>query len=42
MVPMGRLAHADEIASVACFLAPEDSSYLSGQVLSPNGAYLTV
>lgn len=42
MVPMGRIADPVEIAGVACFLASADSSYLSGQVLSPNGAYVTV
>jgi len=42
MVPMGRIAHADEIAGVACFLASDDASYVSGQVISPNGAYVTV
>jgi 3-oxoacyl-[acyl-carrier protein] reductase len=36
-VPMGRFAKPDEIAAVVAFLAGDDSSYLTGQVLSPNG-----
>ncbi|MFQ5478636.1 MAG: SDR family NAD(P)-dependent oxidoreductase [Candidatus Binatia bacterium] len=35
--PMLRLGTAEEVASVAVFLAGDDSSYFTGQVLSPNG-----
>jgi 3-oxoacyl-[acyl-carrier protein] reductase len=35
--PMGRLGNASEIAPLAVFLASEDSSYIVGQVISPNG-----
>jgi NAD(P)-dependent dehydrogenase (short-subunit alcohol dehydrogenase family) len=35
--PMGRLGDADEVASVAVFLASEDSSYITGQVIYVDG-----
>ena len=40
-VPMGRLGTAEEIASLAVFLASDESGYLTGQVISPNGALYT-
>ncbi len=36
-VPMGRWAEAEEIAATALFLASDESSYFTGQWLSPNG-----
>jgi NAD(P)-dependent dehydrogenase (short-subunit alcohol dehydrogenase family) len=36
-VPMGRPAQPEEIAPCFVFLASEDSSYMTGQVLHPNG-----
>jgi 3-oxoacyl-[acyl-carrier protein] reductase len=38
MIPMRRCGEAEEVAKVALFLASEMSSYVSGQVLSVNGA----
>jgi NAD(P)-dependent dehydrogenase (short-subunit alcohol dehydrogenase family) len=35
--PMGRIGQPDEIAPCYVFLASEDSSFMSGQVLHPNG-----
>ena len=35
--PIGRLASPDEVANVVFFLATEESSYVVGQVISPNG-----
>ncbi len=35
--PIGRLASPDEVANVVYFLATEESSYVVGQVISPNG-----
>ena len=35
--PMGRPGQPDEIAPSYLFLATDDSSYMSGQVLHPNG-----
>ena len=37
MTPMGRFGVPEEIASTAVFLASDESSYFSGQTLSPNG-----
>lgn len=36
-VPMGRAGQPDEVAPAFVFLASEDASYMSGQVLHPNG-----
>ena len=36
-VPLMRWARPEEIAATALFLASDDSSYFTGQWLSPNG-----
>jgi NAD(P)-dependent dehydrogenase (short-subunit alcohol dehydrogenase family) len=36
-VPMGRPGQPEEVANCYVFLASDDSSYMSGQVLHPNG-----
>jgi 3-oxoacyl-[acyl-carrier protein] reductase len=38
LVPMQRAGSADEVAAFVAFLASEDAGYISGQVLSINGA----
>jgi 3-oxoacyl-[acyl-carrier protein] reductase len=40
-IPVGRLALPDEIASLVYFLALPESSYITGQIISPNGGWLT-
>jgi NAD(P)-dependent dehydrogenase (short-subunit alcohol dehydrogenase family) len=35
--PMGRAGQPNEVAPCHLFLACEDSSYMTGQVLHPNG-----
>ena len=39
-VPMARLGRPDEIASVACFLASDDASYVTGAELIADGGYM--
>jgi NAD(P)-dependent dehydrogenase (short-subunit alcohol dehydrogenase family) len=36
-VPLGRPGQPDEVAPCFLFLASEDASYMSGQILHPNG-----
>ena len=38
--PMGRPGEPDEVASVAVFLASDDSSYITGQTIYPDGGRL--
>ncbi|XEC97172.1 3-oxoacyl-ACP reductase FabG [Paenibacillus tarimensis] len=40
-IPLGRFAHPDEIASLVYFLALPESGYITGQVISPNGGWMT-
>ncbi|HKO05154.1 MAG TPA: SDR family oxidoreductase [Candidatus Acidoferrales bacterium] len=40
-IPMGRAAQPREVATTALFLACDDSSYFTGQWLSPNGGLFT-
>jgi len=36
-LPVRRLGEPEDIANACCFLASEDSSYITGQTLSVNG-----
>ncbi len=40
--PLGRIGEADEVASVAVFLASEESSYITGQTIYPDGGRLAL
>ncbi len=40
--PMGRVGEPDEIAAVALFLASEDSSYITGQTIYPDGGRMAL
>jgi 2-hydroxycyclohexanecarboxyl-CoA dehydrogenase len=37
MVPAGRLGTGDDIGAACAFLCSEDASYITGQVIAPNG-----
>jgi len=37
--PLGRLGRPHEVAAVALYLASDDSSFTTGQIISPNGGY---
>lgn len=39
-VPLGRLGYGNDIAGLCYFLASDESNYITGQVISPNGGYL--
>ena len=39
--PLGRAGEPDDIATVALFLVSDDASFVTGQVLSPNGGLYT-
>ena len=39
-IPQGRMGTPDEIAETVFFLASENASYITGQVISPNGGYV--
>ncbi len=39
--PLGRIGQPEEIAAVALFLASDESSYIIGQTISPNGGLHT-
>jgi NAD(P)-dependent dehydrogenase (short-subunit alcohol dehydrogenase family) len=39
-VPMNRPGQPEEVAPCFLFLASDDSSYISGQTLHPNGGYI--
>jgi NAD(P)-dependent dehydrogenase (short-subunit alcohol dehydrogenase family) len=39
-VPLGRRAASEEIAAVIAFLASDESSYVTGQMLPVDGGFL--
>jgi 3-oxoacyl-[acyl-carrier protein] reductase len=40
-VPLGRFGSAEDVATAVCFLASDDASYITGQVLAVNGGMYT-
>jgi NAD(P)-dependent dehydrogenase (short-subunit alcohol dehydrogenase family) len=41
MTPMGRKGRPEEIANVALFLASDESSYVTGELIHPDGGWFT-
>ncbi len=39
-IPAGRLGSADDVASLILYLASPEASYITGQVISPNGGFV--
>jgi 3-oxoacyl-[acyl-carrier protein] reductase len=39
-IPLGRVGSPEDVASAVCFLASEEASYITGQVLGVNGGLL--
>jgi 3-oxoacyl-[acyl-carrier protein] reductase len=37
MTPLGQIGEPDDIASLAVYLAGDESKFVTGQALSPNG-----
>jgi 3-oxoacyl-[acyl-carrier protein] reductase len=40
-IPMGRMGTPREIANTALFLASDESSYFTGEILHPDGGFYT-
>lgn len=40
-IPAGRLASPEDISSLVYFLALPESGYITGQIISPNGGWIT-
>lgn len=41
-IPLGRLAHPEEIAAAVGFLASDDAAFIAGQVIAVNGGALVI
>ena len=39
-IPQGRMGTPEEVASLALFLASQNSEYITGQTISPNGGFV--
>ena len=39
-IPLDRIGSTEDIANIVYFLATDDASYITGQVISPNGGWV--
>jgi len=39
-IPLGRIGNLEDVSNLVKFLASDDSSYITGQVISPNGGFV--
>ena len=39
-IPIGRLGEGNEVANTVAFLASKESSYITGQIINVDGAFL--
>lgn len=39
-IPLGKVGDVEDVANICYFLASEESKYITGQIISPNGGYL--
>jgi 3-oxoacyl-[acyl-carrier protein] reductase len=42
LIPLARLGNPEDVAKTVCFLASEDSSYITGETIHVNGGMLMV
>lgn len=39
-IPLGKIGSTEDVANLALFLCSDESNYITGQVISPNGGWI--